>query len=251
MGNLHGVRRGFGAGQHQRKQEVVPGENEREDRGREKSGATHGEHYFPDDLPTGAAIHQCRFLQRLRDIEDVAAHHPDHIGQVKCGVQQDYAYIGIDQMQPDEQQKNREDHGDRGNHALRNDPVGQMLATGPEAGQRVGANGAEEHGNHCAHAGDHEAVPDCHRVTVLEQNRIVREMDLSRIPLRRKRVDFFRRLEGNHEQPVDGKHKDQRDGAGSCKSQDRPHSGALLHGHGFTWTVPPASMPASPQSRAG
>lgn len=59
-------------------------------------------------------------------------------------------------------------------------------------------------------------------VSVLEQHVIVRELDLTGNPQGRHMIDLVRRLERNHEQPVDRKQKQQGYDAGAdiAKRQD-------------------------------
>src|SRR5262245_12528948 len=75
-GDLNGVGGDLGAGQHQREDEVVPGEDEGEDRGGEQAGANHREYHLPQHLPAGAAIDQRALLEFERHLLDIAAHHP-------------------------------------------------------------------------------------------------------------------------------------------------------------------------------
>ena len=159
MRHLHGVGGDLGARQHQREEEVVPGEDEGEDRGGEQAGARHRQHHLPQHLPARAAIDQRAFLELERNVLDIAAHHPDHVGQAEGRVEDDQPVIGVDPAEPDIEQEDREDDGDRRHHALRDDPHREVLAAGLEAHQAVGGHGAEDHGDEGADARQHQAVP--------------------------------------------------------------------------------------------
>ena len=91
VGDLHRVGGDFGARQHQGEEELVPGEDEGEHRGREQARARHRKHHLPQHLPARAAVDQRAFLELERNVLDIAAHHPDHVGQVEGGVEQDQA----------------------------------------------------------------------------------------------------------------------------------------------------------------
>ena len=78
-----------------------------------------GQTTFQNTLPARAAVDQRALLELERDVLDVAAHHPDHVGQVEGGVEQDQAEIGVDPAEPDIEQEDREHDGDRRHHALR------------------------------------------------------------------------------------------------------------------------------------
>ena len=97
------------AGQDQGEEELVPGEDEGEHGGGEEAAARHRQDHAPEDAPAGAAVDQGRFLELERDVLDVAAHHPDHVGQVEGGVEDDQADEGVDPAEPDVEQEHRED----------------------------------------------------------------------------------------------------------------------------------------------
>src|SRR5690349_1244334 len=81
MRDLDGIGGDLGPGQDQGKDEVVPGEDESEDRGGEQACPDHREHHFPQHLPAGAAIDQGALLELERHLLDIAAHYPDEIAQ--------------------------------------------------------------------------------------------------------------------------------------------------------------------------
>jgi hypothetical protein len=118
MRHLHGVGDDLGARQHQREQEVVPGEHEGEHGGREQAGAHHREHHLPQHFPARAAVNQRAFLELERQILDIAAHHPDHVRQAEGGVEDDETMEGIDPAEEHVEQEYRERDGDRRHHAL-------------------------------------------------------------------------------------------------------------------------------------
>ncbi len=215
MGHLDREGGDVGPGQDEREDEVVPGEHEGEDGGREQAGAGHGEDHLPQDGKARAAIDQGALFQLQRDVLDVAAHHPDHVGQVEGGIEHDQAQEGVDPAEPDVEEEDREHDHDRRRHALADDPDREIVAAGPEAGDRIGGHGAEQHGERGAGAGDHQAVPDRDRVAVLEQHGIVGELQAGRIPGRRRGEDLGRGLERDHDQPVDREHEERGDQHGA------------------------------------
>src|SRR5262249_20710799 len=209
MRDLDGVGGDLGPGQHQSEDEVVPGKDEGEHRGREQAAAHHREHYLPQHLPAGAAINQSALLELERHLLDIAAHHPDDIGQTESRIEDDQPVIGVDPAEPDIEQEDREDDGDRRHQALRNDPHGEVLATGLEAHQAVGAHGSKHHGDGGADACQHQAVPDRESIAVLEEYVVVRELNALGIPDRWVMEDLFRRLEGDNEEPIHRKDEEQ------------------------------------------
>src|SRR5581483_6480261 len=146
-----------------------------------------------------------------RDVEDVAAHHPNYIREVECGVEQDQPDEGVDPAQPYVEEKDGEHYGDRRHHALRDDPVRQVLAAGAEAREAVCAERPDEHGEQSAAARDQEAVPHGGGIAVLEQHQVAAELNLPRPPLGWVSEDFLRRLERDYEQPVNREQKEERD----------------------------------------
>ena len=57
-----------GPRQHERKQKVVPGEDEGEHSRREQTGTRHREYHLPQHLPARAAVYQRAFFQLQRDV---------------------------------------------------------------------------------------------------------------------------------------------------------------------------------------
>ena len=180
--HLHRIGRDLGARQHEREQEIVPGEDEGEDGGGEEARARHREDDLPDHLPARAAVDQRAFLELERDVLDVAAHHPDDIGQAEGRVEDDEAVIGVDPAEIDVEQEDREDDGDRRHQALGDDPDGEIFAAGLEAHELVGGDRAEQHGDDGGDAGEDEAVPDGFGIAILEEHAVVGELDRLRLP---------------------------------------------------------------------
>src|SRR4026208_164663 len=210
MRDLDRIGGDLGPGQHQGEDKVVPGEDESEDRGGEQAGPTHRAPHCPHPLPAGAAISQGALLELERHLLDIAPHHPDDIGQAEGRIEDDQPVIGIDPGKPDIEQEDREDDSDRRHQTLRDDPDGEVLAAGLEAGETVGAHGSEHHGKEGADACQHQAVPDREGIAVLEQHMIIGELNALRIPDRRVMKDLLRRLEGDDEEPVDREDEEQR-----------------------------------------
>src|SRR5215831_3574613 len=145
MRDLDGVGYDLGAGEHESKQKVVPGEDEGEDSGGKEAGARHWKHDFPENLPAAAAIDQSALFELHWNILDIATHHPDHVGQAERSVESDEPDIGIDPTEPDIEEEYRECDRHGRYHALRENPHSKVFAACLEARQRVRGNGAEDH----------------------------------------------------------------------------------------------------------
>ena len=106
---------------------------------------------------------------------------------------------------------------------LRDDPHREVLAAGLEAGETVGAHGAEHHGDEGADARQHQAVPDGEGIAVLEQHAIIGELNALGLPDGRVMEDLLRRLEGDDEQPIDREDEEQgeRDRGGIAQRKAR------------------------------
>ena len=148
MRHLHGVGDNLGSRQHQRKQKFVPCKDKSEDGRCKQAAFAHGNDHFPKHLPVGTAVHQGGLLEGTGNVLDVAAHHPNDVGQIESGVEQDHANVGVYPAQEHIQQENRKHHRNGWHHALRDDPVGQMVATGFKTSKAVGAKCAQRHGQH-------------------------------------------------------------------------------------------------------
>ena len=143
----------------EREQELVPGEDRRENRrgGESRTHQRHGD--APEDLPAGIAVDQRGLLDLDRYLGEEAAHDPGDERQVEGGVDQDQGQMAVEQARLLDHQVDRHDEGNRRREAGREDVEREVLvAAKAEAGEAVCGHGAENHGECRAGASDHEAV---------------------------------------------------------------------------------------------
>ena len=118
-GHGHGAR--VGARQQERKEKLVPGEDETEDEGRGKTRDDLRQADLEEDLDLGRPVDTGRILDVRRKLIKEAFHHPDGEGEIESGIEQDDAGIGAGKADGTEHQDHRNDDDDRGQHAGRQD----------------------------------------------------------------------------------------------------------------------------------
>src|SRR5215217_410445 len=229
---LNRVGHDFRPREDEREQEVVPHEHEGEYRGCEQAGPRHREHDPPKDLPPTAAVDFGALLELERNVLNISAHHPNHVGKTERHVKQDEPAETVDKAEGHVEEEHRENDRDRRQHALRDDPDREVLSARLEPLDRIGSERAEYHRDRRRNRGQDEAVPHGGPIAVSEQHSEIREVEAARPPHGRVGKDLVGRLEGHDYKPVDRKQKEDDERKGRQKP-GRPDESATPD----EWTV--------------
>ncbi|EON32400.1 phenol hydroxylase [Gordonia terrae C-6] len=174
--------RAFGRGQRQGQQEVVPGEDEHQDRGGHDAGRREGGDDLAERLPWCGAVHLGGLLQLPRDLAEERGEGVDRQRQREGDVRQDQARPRVEQPESAFDVEQRCDEGDLREHRDQQRGSDQeLLAREVQARHRIRGHGAQDDRDH---RGDE---PDTDRVdqgrgegTRLEDAPIVVEGELTR-----------------------------------------------------------------------
>ena len=247
----HGAR--FGAGQHQREQELVPGEDHRENEGGGEPAIDLRQADLAEHVPFGTAVHPRGVFDVAIEMVEEALGHPDRERQVEGGVEGDDAGIGPAQSEDAEQHEDWNDRDDRRQHARRqnDEQIGFVAAQG-KAREAIGRRSADDQGEKDAGAADEQTVEEIqaearigaaaardvgaheHRIEILEGRR---EQELDR---HRQRVGA--RLERGHDDVEDRKEIGEADHSGANGARpacvpDRSDLASFAH-----FTPPPGAI---------
>ena len=88
---------GVAAREGDRKQELVPGEGERDERGRRDAGGGEGEGDPHEGGPVGAAVDEHRLLELEGEVDEGLAEDDDREGQHEGRVDEDERELGVEE----------------------------------------------------------------------------------------------------------------------------------------------------------
>ena len=219
----HGSGRG---GQRESEQEFVERRDHREDRRRRESRRSQRKCDPDERRQAGIAIDHGGFLQIDRDLVEEAFHHPDAEGDVEGRVDQDQPGPGIDQLQLQYEQIDRNQDHDRGNNPQRQQRQ-PGLTLQPEAEtkarDRVGAERTEGDRNDNRRRRHHDRIgQETRKALVREKKDVTVERRRMRIKSRVLR-DLPVRLERGRNHPIDRQQHDrEHDGRHEPSKQTDP-----------------------------
>src|SRR5579859_3450201 len=145
-----------GVGQEQRDQVLVPGEDQHEQEGGYQPRQRQRQHDGPEGAVAGGPVDGGALFQLDGHALEVVAHQPDDDGQVGGGVGDDQRRPGIEQVQPLEQDVDRDDHRHRRQHPLRDEPEGDVVVA--QRALKAVADNRQQQDEH-GQAGHHGDLP--------------------------------------------------------------------------------------------
>src|SRR5437870_11132665 len=179
----------------ERVEELVPGEREREERGRQDAGRREREDHARERTEPRRAVHHRRLFEVAGDRPEEAHQEPGaerdrerRVRDEQCPEAVDQVKALQDRVERDEEQGRRDEVHDE--HSRRQDPPPGI----PDAGQAVAREARDDHGHERGADGDERAVLDPgQEVRRAEERGVVPERRRARVGVRREGLELRRR----------------------------------------------------------
>ena len=198
------------AREDQRKQELVVGQQQAEQRGHDEPRPDHRQHDPREGLPVGAPVDPGRLVQFGRHLREQAPHQPDGERLVQRHQRQDHPQVRVVQPERPGQDEEGDGEEDRRHHPHHQEPR-QDRAAPPRADprQRVGRHRPDRHRGAHDPDRDHRAVHQVAEEAFLEPDPVVELEGRREDQLRRDREGVHRLLDRREERP-DHRHQAHR-----------------------------------------